>query len=70
MNRREFLGSGALGASLAVLGYHTASAQALKEFRIGYQKNGVRPRERGSAQFAAFEGQILHELFRSGAGVH
>jgi sulfonate transport system ATP-binding protein len=32
-----------------------------------------RPRERGSAQFAAYEGQILHELFRStpaGAGAH
>src|ERR1700754_2845703 len=45
MNRREFLGgflsSSALGAGLAVLGHHTASAQALKEFRIGYQKNGV-----------------------------
>jgi sulfonate transport system ATP-binding protein len=29
-----------------------------------------RPRERGSPQFAAYEGQILRELFRSGAGAH
>jgi sulfonate transport system substrate-binding protein len=47
MNRRAFLsevlGATAIGTCFAVVGYPAVSAQTptLKEFRIGYQKNGV-----------------------------
>jgi sulfonate transport system substrate-binding protein len=41
MKRRQFLAQAALGVGVSILGGAPAFPQALREFRIGYQKNGV-----------------------------
>jgi sulfonate transport system substrate-binding protein len=41
MKRRQFLAQAPLGLGISILGGGPAFPQALKEFRIGYQKNGI-----------------------------
>ena len=41
MKRRQFLAQAALGVGVLILDDRPAFPQALKEFRIGYQKNGM-----------------------------